>query len=251
MKKRIVILLELFLLFVVLLAPASLITELVPEQDKFQLSGVSGSIWSGTVEQINLGPINLQQVDFSPNLLAFFKAKLGFNLTINQGDIIGNLDAEIASEPMAQSRFDSINLKLDAESLQPLLPLAGTELGGEVKLTDFALALENKRPQEMQGELSWKNAQLGYAGERWQLGDFVAHVSSDEQKGRITAQLAKSDNKLGLQGKLTLSKDGVLLFVGSISTQIDKALYNGIALFNDGKPSNGRLPIKFQQKIYR
>ena len=65
----------------------------------------------------------------------------------------------------------------------------------------------------------------------------------------LTKAVKRIDNKnTGLLG-LVFKRQAEHL-TETISTDIDESLYNTVALFNNGKPANGRLPIRFKQKIF-
>jgi len=100
------------------------------------------------------------------------------------------------------------------------------------------------------GQVSWRKAAINFAGQSWFLGDFIINTQTNKTKKEIVGLFEKTNNKLGLEGKIILSENGMLEFVGSIATNIDQDLYSAIALFNDGKPANGRLPIRYKQSMF-
>lgn len=251
MKSKILKLFGLFLIFVLVLTPASLINQVLPAQNKVSLVGISGSIWFGTIEQISAQGLQVEDVDFSINPLALLTAKLSVDLDIPRGDILGSLNLALDSDYKNSLMLNDVELELNAQQFQKYLPVRGVEIQGDIETSGLMLRTENKKPAQMSGQVSWQKAGVGFAGNNWSLGDFIINIRTDEAKKEIIGELQNSKNELGLQGKVILSANGMLEFVGSIATDIDKSLYNAVALFNDGKPANGRLPIRFKQKVLR
>jgi|GEM_PF-2400129 len=251
MKKKILILSIAFVVLVIAFAPAKLAENFIPDNKGVAVSGLSGSVWSGEIASIVAPGISLSEIEFSTSLLDLMLANPSIMLDIAKGDLQGDLRVYL-SEDLSQSvRLDNANLTLAAAHLEPFLPIRGVELSGQLSTGDLDVRAENKRPTFLEGNIQWRNASISFGGNSWPLGDYSVSVTTDEEKKIITAQLEKRKNELGLEGTITLLADGTVEIVGSIATEIDQTLYNAIALFNSGKPENGRLPIKFRQKIFK
>ncbi|TQV85496.1 type II secretion system protein N [Aliikangiella coralliicola] len=251
MKKKIFVLTGLFILFVFMQAPASLIENFLPQNNKVTVAGLSGSLWSGEIATVNTPELSLKNVEYSINPLALFLAKLSLNLDISDRDVDGSLNLKAGSNYQESIELSDVNLNISASTFEQFVSVRGVKLSGDVSSSDLDVILENKRPTNINGRASWRKAAVVFGGKTWNLGDFVVELSTDEAKKTIVGNLQKTKNELGLEGKVTLLPDGMLEFVGSISTKIDQSLYNTVALFNNGKPANDRLPIKFKQRVLR
>ena len=249
MKKKIFILVGLFLLFMVVLTPAKLIESFLPQQNLLAVSGFSGSVWSGEISHINAQQISLKDVSFSINPIALLMAKLSVKLDIPKGDINGDLNVKMGSDYQKNIEFSDVNLSVQAAVLKSFIPIKDSEVGGVLESEALNLIVENKKILAVDGLGSWKNASVTYSGENWALGDFSVQLSTDDKKV-IQGKLLKTKNALGLEGSFSLTTAGVFEMIGSISTESEQRLYQTFALFNNGKPANGRLPIKFKQKIF-
>jgi len=213
------------------------------------LSGLSGSVWSGEISQIDAMGKSLSQVEFSVNPLALFGGKLSLDLDIAKGDIQGDVNIVVGSDYAKTLELNDTNLEVEAKSFQSYLPIRGVEVTGEITSKNLDVQIENKRPTTINGQIIWKKSAITFAGKEWVLGDFIVETSTDEKTKKIIGKLLESKNKLDLKGQFSLDSKGVFEFIGDISTDSEQALYQAFALFNNGKPANGRLPIKFKQKI--
>ena len=251
MKKKIFILLGLFLILVIAFTPAKLLSGFMPDRSPVSLSGVSGSVWSGEINQVSVKQFTFKGVLFSIDLLSLVKVSPAVFLDIAGGDVSGTLIFHQTEDFNKSIKVEDVNVNFSGELLKNFLPLPGLELSGDFSTQELALLTQNRKPTNIDGMIRWQNAQVSYAGQSFQLGDFNIVATTDEEKKLITAQILKSKNALDLQGQVSLAANGMVEITGSISTETDQNLYNAFALFNNGKPKDGRLPIKFKQRIFR
>ncbi len=250
MTKKLLILFLIFIIFVIYLTPAKLAQSFIPASQAFSVTGMSGTIWSGKINQIGVGNIELKDTEFSLSLLALLTANLKLSLNSTMGDILGNLAIYLPPDPNGTIQVSDANLNFNAALFESYLPFPGTVLKGKLSSSDLSVLILRKKLTQMSGKVHWRNAEVSYDGREFTLGDFSAESITDDKSKNIQIKLLKTKNALGLEGNITLTPDGMLEFIGSVATNIDESLYNSIALFNNGKPAGGRLPIKYKQKIY-
>lgn len=248
--KKVLLLFVLFLVLVVALAPARIIHWFMPEQSPVILQGVSGSIWSPEITKLNYKQMNFEDVKLTPSLLSLMIAELNINFDILKGDIAGTGDLIVSENSDKDLSIKNGNLQTSAKYLNDLIKIPGLKIDGNAKTSDLNLTLENKKLIYVDGKLSWFNSQIDFFGRSFSLGDFILGLTTHEETKIISGELEKSKNELGLQGKFSLDPQGAFEFIGSISKDIDKELYSTISLFADGQLSNGRLPIKYKQKVF-
>lgn len=248
MKKKVIIFASLFLVLVVLKTPATLLKSFVPNSSKISLSNLQGTIWSGKIGQIAVQDIVIDDLAFSLNFVDLLTAKLGADLDFTQGDILGQLGVTFSD----QNSFDiqDANLSINASMIESKISFKGIQLFGELVFTDLAAKVSNKRLVLLDGQSTWSKASVAFAGNDWTLGDFKLQWKTQSASGNILGDILPSKNQLGLQGQVIINKAGLLDFKGSISTDIDRKIYNAFLLFANGKVNNGRLPIKFKKKIF-
>lgn len=251
MKKKIAILLGLFIFLVIAFTPAKLLMSFMPERSPVTLTGISGSVWSGEISKVSANQLAFRDVLFSIDLLSLLMISPSVSLDIAGGDVSGTLVFHKTDDLSKNMQMSDVNVNFSGDILKSFMPMPGLEVNGDFRTNDLTFATENRRPKSVDGTLRWQNAKVSYAGQSFDLGDFVVQATTDEEKKLITANILKSKNALDLQGKVTLQPNGMVEIDGSIGTDIDQTLYNAFLLFNNGKANNGRLPIKFKQRIFR
>jgi len=249
MKKKIIILISLFIILVIVFAPAKLAKNLLPENNQLMISGLQGSIWSGEIDTIEIKDWQFQEIDYELSLISLITGNLGATGEIHRGDLKGDFFFEFKDSKNIE--VGDVNVETSAVNLEQYVPFPGVELAGKISTQDFNARLEDNKPVNLSGVTSWNNASIDLNGQKWTLGNFDVLWSTDVEKNIITGTLSKSKkNKIDIDGSITLTKIGLLEFNGSIAQSTDKTIYAAFTLFANGKPANGRLPIKFKKKIF-
>ncbi len=248
MKKKIIILVSLFIILVVVFAPVKLAENLIPKNNSLIISGMQGSIWSGEIDTVDIMDWRLQEVNYNLSIISLLSGNLGGSGEVQAGDIKGNFSFEI--EDQKNIEIVDVNIETSAINFEKYLPFPGIELGGKVSTKDFYAQLVNQKPVVISGVTSWNNANIDLNGKKWPLGSFDIIWTTDTKTSLIVGTIGKSKkNELSLDGRISLTKNGLLEFKGSISQSIDKSIYAAFSLFADGRAKSGRLPIKFKKKV--
>jgi hypothetical protein len=248
MKKKIAILISLFIILVVVFAPVKLAENLIPKNNSLVISGMQGSIWSGEIDSVDIMGWRLQEVNYDLSVISLLSGNLGGSGEVQAGDIKGDFSFDI--EDQKNIKIAEVNIQTAAINFEKYLPFPGIELGGKVSTKEFYAQLANQKPVVMSGMTSWDNASLDLNGKRWSLGSFDVIWTTDTETNLIVGTIGTSKkNKLGLDGRISLTKNGLLEFKGSILQSIDKSIYTAFSLFADGSAKSGRLPIKFKKKV--
>ncbi|MCF6193209.1 MAG: type II secretion system protein N [Kangiellaceae bacterium] len=247
MKKKIIILITLFVLLIIWLAPANLAEGLIASNKNIEASGLRGTLWSGSVEQIEMNGWHLEELDYELSFFSLLTGNMGGSAQLNGGDIIGALDFETDGEK--NFSLAEASIEMEAYLFEKYLPFPGINLDGSVSTTDLFADIENKKAKRLDGLTTWQDASVTVANNVIKLGKFQINWSTDEDSQLIAGKVVKTANALSLDGRITLDKDGIFEFKGSISTRIPKSIYNAFLLFSDGKAKNDRLPIKYKKKL--
>jgi len=248
MQKKWLIYFFLFLTFLIYLAPASLIERFLPEKAPLHYEQINGRLWQGKIAGLKLPGIQLGDITYDLSILDLVSGALGGKLQLTKGDIEGELVVTWYAQNHIQ--WQDANLSAPALIAEAYLPVRGIQLAGQLETESFSGELINNRPIFLQGITQWKNAGLNWQGQTWQLGDIKIKWNSSEKDKQIHGELISNDNQLGLRGTITLNDKGELLFIGSIATTAEKPIYDTLAIFADGKPAAGRLPLKFKRKVF-
>lgn len=249
MKKKIIILISLFIILIIVFAPVKLAKNLLPQNNQLVISGMQGSVWSGEIDTIEIKGWQLQEIDYELSLISLITGNLGATGEIHRGDLKGDFFFEMIDSKNIE--VGDVNVETSAINLEKYIPFPGVELAGKISTRDFSAKLKDNKPTNLSGVTSWDNASIDLNGQKWSLGNFDILWSTDVENNIITGALSKSKkNKIDIDGNVTLTKNGLLEFKGSIAQSIDKTIYAAFTLFANGKPVNGRLPIKFKKKIF-
>ncbi|MGX5202987.1 type II secretion system protein N [Aliikangiella sp. IMCC44632] len=250
MIKKIVVLSLCFIVFLVYLIPASLFENHIPARQGLSISGLSGTIWRGEVRETRFNTTSVSETSFSLSVFSLFLGALSVDLEIPQGDVTGELNVTLPLSANKPLQLKDASLKLRAEQLNPIIGIRDVSVGGQISTDTLEAKVLAKKLLSLNGSGRWNNASVNYAGQNWELGDFLFSAKTDEANKLIEITILNSKNKLDLQGKATINSAGMFEFIGSISTSTEQSIYNAMTLFNNGKPAAGRLPIKFKQKIF-
>ncbi len=123
-KKIIPVAIGLYLVFLLLLAPAAWWLKLVALPPQVQLGPVSGTLWQGQIQAVSLNGYVLQQVNWQLKPWALFTGKLALSLDIGQ---IRQTTLPYAKAQLAYGfsglQLESSQLRLPVEPIIPLLKL--------------------------------------------------------------------------------------------------------------------------------
>jgi len=249
MKKKIGILVGLFIILVVVFAPARLAEGFIPKNNNLIVGNLTGSLWSGKVDQIMVKGWNLQEIEYNLSILSLISGSFGGSSSVHNGDLNGDFSFQIVDSKHIS--LSQTNIKIDAVRFEEYMPFPGINLGGTASTKDFSIQLVNQKPSFLSGMTSWNDANISLNSNSWSLGNFDFVWETNQETNLITGTLSKArKNQLGIEGKVTLTKEGLFEFRGSVLASIDQNIYAALSLFSNGPVKDGRLPIKFKKKIY-
>jgi len=247
MKQKIPILSTLFILLIIWLAPAKLIKGLISSNSKIEVSGLEGTVWSGRVDQLDIKGWHLEELDYELGFFTLLTGNVGGRAQLNKGNIIGSLDFETDGE--TNLSIGDASVETEAYLFEKYLPFPGIKLDGAISTQDLYATFENKKPQRLDGFTTWDDASITIRNNVIKLGKFQINWTTDPASQLIVGNIVETVNELGLQGRITIDKAGLFEFKGSISSKIQKNIYNTFLLFADGQADKGRLPIKYKKKL--
>ncbi len=247
MKNKIILFISFLLFLIIILMPAKLITVFVPEKSGVTLSGLDGTVWSGNIEHVRVKDWSLNEVEFNTKILSLIAGKLGADISISKGDLNGFFSFNLKDDKNIE--LDDANIKTSLSHFEKYIHFKGVELNGDIETRDLDLKLVDLKLTYLSGFTQWNNGAVVFNGKSWQLGNFAVDWQTNKD-GSINGTIMKKMNVLDIQGNINISNQGLLNFSGSISTRVDKSIFNAFLFFADGKPSNGRQGLKFKKKIW-
>ncbi|WP_371187746.1 type II secretion system protein N [Thalassotalea maritima] len=189
--------LVLYLLFLLLLAPADKLVGQLALPNHIKLGKVSGSLFSGDVDTIYMGSQQLEQVSWSVNVLSLLSFNPSVNVTF--GSTALGYQGQFRAEDITADvpTIKALNAQIDADYMAEQLPLMMTvKAAGQVRVN-----IEVYRPGKAvcsaaKGKVNWLAAQLDATGEYVPLGDLAADLSCTN--GNLTVSVSP-ENNLGLE----------------------------------------------------
>jgi len=196
-----------YFLFLLLLTPAATVISFLNLPAKnISLSGVSGSIWSGQIEQAQIKNQSLENVLWSLNPFSLFT-----------GSVVTDLQADIFNNPVeAKLDYSYINNStslhnvisyLKAEDLQKKLNLPFGELSGNLKLDFEQIIINPKALPTLLGNVQWQNAKLTLS-EKISFGNILLDLKSDNE-GNLIGKLSNTKGELALKGDIKVTAKSI------------------------------------------
>ncbi len=206
------LLLSAWLIFLLIQAPASLLTRVLPASVHF--SSVRGSLWQGEIAALRWQKVALSTVqwqwrldDFMPVIRLRFAGEQGLQ---GEGYIVGLLTPTLYRWQV-QAPAKAISAQF------PALALAAPQ--GILTLQLDRLSLTTAGCVELDGTLRWQDAAVVLGGERVALGDALARLSCRGDSG--FADWRQSSPMLSAQGRVSLNRLGQASLQGSWQPEVD------------------------------
>ncbi len=248
LAKKVIIGVLIYLVFLIALLPASVVVRLAPLPNTISLSGVSGSIWSGSVETVTIQKRQLEQVqwDLSPWSLFLGKAKLDL--------VIGNRGSAVNGKglvTLSMSGIKAQGLRFEAPGSfligNTRLPFR-TKVGGDISLFIEELAQGQPWCEQLSGKVFLNSAKVKNQFGDYPLGDIELGLSCVD--GNVKVNSDETMNLLGLSGTVLLQAEKMVQVSAKIKEtpsqpeDLKKALS-----FLGKKDSQGYYPISYQGRI--
>ncbi len=192
-----------YLLFFLSAIPAQQLWQLIPQQNKSQLhiANISGTIWSGQLDGLQVTNLALGQLRWELNLLPLLFGQIDLNTHINGS--LGKLNANITRHLDGSIQATNISGEIPAEVLNPYtLPAT---LDGEIKLNIETLVYIANEQLQLEGEVLWRKASISML-KTMEIGD-VTIISKADGNDSIL-RLSNKNSALGIEGNIKLSANG-------------------------------------------
>ena len=196
-----------FLLVVIIISllyklPAKFVYRQFAANSPVELVGISGSVWSGHVEQINIRQISIGDIDWtlSPFALLFGEASIQWQssdpVVMLSGELL--LSSDVISVTNTHGSIDLLAIAQRFPS-QDLLP------DGIINIKIDAIDLDQEKFLKVKGHINWKKAGM-IAPEIISFGGFNAELTS--RNGQLLMQLSDADGAVSLSGNVMFTRYG-------------------------------------------
>lgn len=189
-----------YFLFLLALIPAETILPLLNKPaNGITLQGISGSLWSGSIDEVDLKKQSIQSLKWSLNPFSLFTASLSSDLEASfHGQTLSTqLDYALISKAIT---FNDLKSTIDAKELTDVLKLPFGKLHGIVNIDLNKIRHTAGELPLVHGRVVWNNAKLTLS-ETSSFGRILLNLDSDDAGGLI-GKLSNKQGELSIQGDI-------------------------------------------------
>ncbi|WOT05176.1 type II secretion system protein N [Shewanella youngdeokensis] len=246
--KRIALGIFIYVVFLVVLFPASVAVKLAPIPSNIVISGVSGTIWSGSIDLLTIQKRQVEMVHWDLNISALFTGTAEANISI------GNRSSAVNGKGVVAYSADGLDvsgLRFEAPSS---FILGKTKLPFKTKVSGDISALIDTYTQgipwceQLAGKLFLNTVKVTNQFGHYPLGDIALGLSCID--GNVQLATDEKSNDLGLDGSIVLVDKKMMQLnakIREVNTQpedLKKALS-----FLGKKDSQGYYAITYQGRL--
>ncbi|WAJ69844.1 type II secretion system protein N [Catenovulum adriaticum] len=237
-----------YLIFLIVTLPAYLLVSRIELGDQIELGNVSGTIWSGQIDQVRVDKTILKDVHWAYNFSQLLTAQLAVDVTF------GHPRKILEPQGSAQLRYGlngpslaDVQIKLPADLIVQQLDMPfKVEASGLLEANIEQAQLGEPVCQSLSGQVDWKLAGVNAMKTNFSYGDIGANLSCDN--GAVVAKVNGNPEQLILDINARLNTYQSYSVEGYISAGSKASKDLQAALSYLGNPDNqGRYLIKFKQ----
>ena len=202
-KQKIVCGVVAFFIFILMLlatAPASLLERTARAKiPGLMISGSSGTVWQGRAQQLNVGWLQLSDIEWriSPWALLIGKLKTDLQFGGTQ-EFRGSLNL---SARVSEQQLTHVDLKIPASRVQAFINMPGVQLSGDFYLQADEIVLSDQQLRRVIGRLQWNGAMVQTPLGQPPLGSYAVDMRTEES-GAIVGDIKDLEGVLDLRGQL-------------------------------------------------
>lgn len=231
----------LFLLFLIILFPATLGWKLVPHSLKqhAQLSGIEGSIWNGSAERLVIGHVQAGRIEWRLSPWSLLLGKLSTDVRLERGQ--ENLNGHITLLSDTEFTASDLRLSLNGETLGGLT--APYLLHGHIRADISTLSYQKARKIQADGHILLRDAHVE-GPQSFVLGRIDVQVKPEAEGSML--KFSNQDSPLDVNGSIRLKGNGSYsMKLGILNRDSQRKDINN-ALRVLGKPdATGRVQLKY------
>ena len=196
-----------FVIFIIVITlvyklPAKFIYQQFSNVSSIELTGISGSIWSGHVDSITTPQLTLNQLSWQLSIWALLVGDVDVRWKLEDPAL--QLQGEASLSGQELSLID-IKGYIDLVELGTRLPAQDILLAGVINIDIPQVEFKQSELIDMTGLVKWESAQL-LSPANIELGDFKADLSNSS--GKLLASLSDTGGPVSLAGFFSLSSLG-------------------------------------------
>ena len=183
--------------------PAKFIYQQFPNVSSVELTGISGSIWSGHIDSINTPQLTLGSLSWQLSAWALLIGDVDVQWKLEDPALQLQGEISLSGEEL---NLININGYIDLVELGTRLPAQAILLAGVVSLDIPQVEFKQSELINITGLVKWESAQL-LSPANIEFGDFKASLSNSSSK--LLASLSDTGGPVSLGGVFSLSPQGL------------------------------------------
>ncbi len=245
--KYLVITFFLYLLFLIVNLPASIVLSSVTLPANLSYSTVSGSVWSGKLQQVRYRGVSLGTVNWELSPFNLLLAELSSDISVVNNKQF--LNTELTISYSGKIELQETRFSVDLSLLQPLT--YGMPFSYDGKASGyFPVSYFHKNNHiGLNGKLSLSSLAM-ISPQQQVLGNFAINFRA-ENEGATSGKIKDTGGPLNISGQLSLKKNGLFTVSAKLaSREAGSSLEQAIA-FLGAKDSSGRVQLNSSFKLWR
>lgn len=243
----ILIIIALYLFFLVIRLPATVILSSVTLPNNIKLSSVSGTIWSGEIKQLKVSGIDLGSIKWELHPLNLILGELSADVSVVKNKQY--INTEVTLSYSGKIELEETRFLIDLSSLQPLTYGMPFSYAGKAS-GYFPISFFHKNNYVgLNGKLSLTNMQM-ISPQRQSFGDFIIDFRA-EKEGATSGKIKDSGGALDISGQLMLKKHGQFNFSAKLAAREAGSSLEKALSFLGRKDESGRIQLNSNFKLWR
>jgi general secretion pathway protein N len=240
---------SIYLVLLVLTAPASLINRYIPDNSGVQIGEISGTLWNGQLSQVDYRQqFQLQKLTWNIDWLALLTLKIKADIKFTNGSKVMTGVGAVAYG-LSGVTISDVNVDMQAISLLPYLSLpVPVNPSGK-----FTLVIENGTQgspycNQLDGYLVWHDAKVGTPMGNIDLATPSLDLSCVE--GGLIASLKQNSEQLTTNVNISLKEGGNYHLKGNIigHEKLDPSILQALSWIGP-KTETGETVLNFKGRL--
>ena len=236
----------LYLFFLIISIPANVLLSNLNLPKNVIINSVSGTVWSGNIDQLQVSNIYLGRVSWSLSPLNLLIGELSADFAIINDEQFINSKVNVSSS--GKIELEETRFSIDLSTLAPLtygMPFAYSgKASGYFPVTFF---LKNNFVG-INGKLSLANIKM-ISPQEQAFGNFTVDFRA-EKEGATSGKIKGMGGNLDISGVLNLNKKGQFNISAKLAARESDAALEQILSFLGKKDASGRVEINSSIKLW-
>ncbi len=234
-----------WLLFLVATFPAAHAYRLLQEHlPGVVLSGIEGTLWSGSADLLQAHGVRLENLEWEMRLWPLLLGRLDVALQVREKEL--QLKGHLGRTIGGALYLEQLQGRIPISRIQELTPYRVPELGGVLRFENLEISLADGLLRRLSGEVQWSGARLTL-GSPLELGGFVLQLQSDS--GQTTGTLRDNGGPLQAEGVLKLTPEGEYSFNGVFTPKDSSSELAGRMRMLGSPNAAGGYPFEYSGRV--